>query len=295
MNKKALSALAATALALGLGTQSGCAYMTKAAFDSEVAAAVEKKIDSREAQINQSLESIMSSIYCIKNEAQYQRAGATEEPYSTLLEGGGTGFAFAYHDGHTYLVTSAHVVKNDTMRISTVPVGEEGDFDVHIYSLISEKSAIVDDRFDSDASDDISLELVAVDEDNDVALLRTAKKLPVSSAYMIDQDIIPSVGEDVFITGVPRGIVSVPSKGTFAKPQHTFSDGDSLDIMDIDATAGNSGSPYFVRKGNTLYWAGLTGQLLPEENGSELFALGNPLKSFYHLINDYIPMDKEER
>ncbi|HII71198.1 TPA: hypothetical protein HA265_00405, partial [Candidatus Woesearchaeota archaeon] len=92
-------------------------------------------------------------------------------------------------------------------------------------------------------------------------------------------------GDEAYILGYPKALVRAQTKGIVAEPGFKASDGSRYDALDVTGTFGNSGSPYFIRRGKTLYWAGTVGALIPHrESHTSLFMLGIPIRQYKDLL-----------
>lgn|GEM_PF-3829505 len=281
MVKKSLSFLAAALLAAAIGApQAGCV---------STYARVITAVEARDAHVRDDLDSIVDSVHCVRTVAEYRLDGAPEGAPTERRVGHGTAFAYAYHDGYTYLVTNAHVVDDPDQITDVELVPGPGGLAIVIntYTKFSERTALVADANDSNEADDIVVEEVAKDAELDIAIVRTPQRLSVSGSYVADRSITPHVGEEVYVVGYPRGRFSAVTRGIVSHPDYFDpEDNEHLDVIDITSTFGNSGSPYFVRRGDQLYWAGIMGQIMTYRNTPvTLFTLGTPIRTFADLLD----------
>ncbi|MBW2971818.1 serine protease [Candidatus Woesearchaeota archaeon] len=282
MGKKILSTIAAAVLAAAVGApQTGCV-----ASYARVVSAVEQ----RDAGVREDLDEIVRSVHCVRTVTEYRLDGAPEGAPTKTRRGHGTAFAYEHRDGFTYLVTNAHVVDDpETItEVELVPGPGGLALSVSTYRKVSERTYLVDYAGDTDDSDDVEVEEVSKDEELDIAVVRTSERLPVSDSYITDPSIRPEAGEDVFVVGYPRGRFSAVTEGIVSHPDYIDpEDGEHLDVIDITSTFGNSGSPYFVRRGDRLYWAGTMGKIMPYGGTPvTLFTLGTPLRAFSGMLDD---------
>ncbi len=292
--KKTLSAIATAVLAATVGfAQPGCAYLQK--HDAGITTAVE----TRDANVRRTLDEILHSVYCVKTKSEYREIGAAADSPTRTVTGFGTAFAYAYKGGDTYLVTNVHVLSNEEF-VSSADFGEDEfglpDLDVKLYIKVSEKTSLSGCVLDEDESDDIPIYEVAKDEDKDVAVVKAHKQLYASESYIRDTKISLQPGDEVFLFGYPRSLLPVVTKGSVAHPDYVALLPEPIDVLDINSTFGNSGSPYFVRRGGELYWAGILGKTVPyKDSNVTLLGLGTPIKSFDGLLENHVQKEKPKR
>ncbi|MBN1543873.1 trypsin-like peptidase domain-containing protein [Candidatus Woesearchaeota archaeon] len=281
MVKKSLSILAAAFLAAAVGApQVGCVSTYARTVNA---------IEARDARVRDDLGSIVDSVHCVRTVAEYRLDGAPEGAPTETRTGHGTALAYAYRGGYTYLVTNVHVV-DDPERITEVELvpGPGGlAIVLNTYTKVSERTTLVADAGDTDDSDDILVEEVAKDAELDIAVVRTPQRLTISDSYVADRSITPCLGEEVYVVGYPRGRFSAVTRGVISHPDYFDpEDNEHLDVIDITSTFGNSGSPYFVRRGDQLYWAGVMGQIMTYRGTPvTLFTLGTPIRAFAGLLD----------
>lgn len=269
MVKKTLSTITAALFAVTLGCSS-----------TKPDVIPEKNYPQKSKSVQKSLEEISKSVFCVRTITEYMLDDPKGPVITKTMHSYGTAFAYAYKDGYTYLVTNAHVIDEPQTLTDINPFGQSVK-----YRQIDEKSSLVKNKYDTFKFDDIKVEEVIKNTALDVAILRTKEKLPVSKAYTTDFSIVPKVNEDVFIIGYPRGILQTTIEGEVANPSHSLSNKPFV-FLDATATFGNSGSPYFIRRDNDLYWAGMVGNILPyKKSGVTLFSLGKHIKKFSDMLS----------
>jgi len=276
-----MSYLAAAAFALGISAPAvGCV---------PVQTRIDNAIESREGRIARDLGDIVDSVYCVRTRTEYALDGAPEGTPTVSQAGHGTAFAYGRRDGHVYLVTNAHVVDDpETFReVEMVPGPGGFAVVVNTYTKVGEHTYLVDNVSDDDPSDDIEVEEVAKDDALDIAVIRTDSDIHVAGSYVRETGMHAHLGEDVYVVGYPRGRFSAVTRGMVSHPDFVDEDGERLDVLDVTSTFGNSGSPYFVRRGGTLYWAGTMGKIMPYRgNSATMFTLGTPLRLYSGLLDD---------
>lgn len=290
-----ISSIAALALAAALGsTQPGCVQkMIVKANEADIVSAIEK----RDQAVRQKLDDILQSIHCVRHVAEYTEIGGER---SETNKAHGTAFAYARRDGYTYLITNAHVVTEpDEMTESTFDMDFDPEFlfekEEKRYRKSSETLTLVKNDDDADPADDIALEKVLVDEKLDIAIIRTKEDLHVSDSYAAGRDIKPEIGDDIFIIGYPGGVFA-SSRGIIANLHYDDSDDQDHTGLDIRSAHGGSGSPYFIRRADRLYWMGLFDSFLPyEEDGDvPLHPLGIPINRFADLLDTHQPVVEKD-
>ena len=282
--KKTLSVIAGALLAGTLAcTQPGCLSPNMAVLDSPLDIRPRQEYDAKK-----DLEDILKAVHCVKTASGYVKEGTSEAP--DIKKGYGTAFAYAYDGTYTYLLTNVHVVSQpESVAMFGIEPKPTGGWSIvaNKYKKVSEKSTLVDGVDDENEKDDIALETVAKNKDLDIAIVRAKKKLHVSRSYITDYSILPVVGDEVYVTGFPRGLFKAATKGMVSHPDIVV-DKEHLDIIDVTSTFGNSGSPYFIRRGENLYWAGTVGKVLTYKNTSAtLFTIGTPIRSYYKMLKEY--------
>lgn len=183
-----------------------------------------KPTPQREWQDN--LEEILSGVVCIR--ATSINGQETSRWY-------GSGFVLGHeYNGYTYITTSAHVVQG---------FGKTTTF------------TLVDNAFDTNASNDLSLEVVRYDPSvKDTAILRVKAQLPVPTSYQLKNASDLRVGDEVYVLGYPRGTTKAVVKGIVAGR------GEQNQIfIDANVNPGNSGGiVLYADENKQLY---LIGQL----------------------------------
>lgn len=259
-----------TAAAIGISGAPACIPTTQ----------INNVIEHRETTVQNDLEDIAKSIFCIRTDADYE----PKKEYQSH----GTAFAYMYKDGYTYLFTNSHNVSPPEQSAAiSFEKGPEGiKLKFQLYKKKSQKVNIVDNKFDSNKEDDLRLEIFNNNKELDVAILRTKQKLPVSTAYLRNDQIKPRLGEDIHIIGYPKGLFKTHTKGSVAKQQLKHKQ-EEYQVLDITSTFGNSGSPYFLKRNSDLYLGGVVTAIIPyTESNATLLTLGVPLKKFSHLLYD---------
>jgi S1-C subfamily serine protease len=281
MGKKLVAGIAAAVLSLTVsGPQSGCA-----SFQTRTGTAIE----ARESRMQEDLDDIVSSVYCVRTKTEYMLEGAPEGTPPVVKSGHGTAFAYERRDGYTYLVTNVHVV-DDPEKLQEIEITPApGGFAIALktYVKVSERTYLVDNAGDENALDDIEVDEVSKNSELDIAVIRTSKAVHVADSYVRDTSISPHLGEEAFVAGYPRGRFSAVTRGMVSHPDFVDEDGEHLDIIDVTSTFGNSGSPYFIRRGDRLYWAGTMGKIMPyRESSATMFTLGTPLRLYADMLDD---------
>ncbi|MBR9683443.1 trypsin-like peptidase domain-containing protein [Candidatus Woesearchaeota archaeon] len=279
-HKKVTSTLAAVLFAIGLGgTQLSCAPTYQQIVTS---------IEQRDTKVRQDLEDISRSVYCVAIDSKYALKDNPE--VSETYRFTGTAFAYAKKGEYTYLITANHVVTRPSELIQTrVNLDFTGllpprELERLVYQKTQEEIRLVDNFYDHTSFDDIKLELFAVDTEKDIAILRTKQEIHVSNKYSVDLDLKPQLGNQVFLSGYLKGDNHLTTEGTVVNLHQNFQEKEFLAI-EVTATTGNSGSPYFIRKGDRLYWAGICTAIQPYKNTSiPIFSLGFPIQNFDYLL-----------
>jgi len=296
---KTISAIATAAFALAVGsTQPGCSYLhggpaNPGMLTTGSVTSISDHSGSRESKVRKSLEDILPSVHNVRMDVEYLLDGSTDaEPKK--ITGFGTAFAYSSGEGETHLVTAMHVVYAPDSIIAFNQSAVDGADGVDAGSVISvlryvkvkHELYLTDGALDSEPADDIPVSTVSSDADQDIAILRAGKELPVSDAYRMDPDFRPRILEDVFLVGYPRSFIRIVTKGIVSNAgSKEF--GKNLDALDINASDGSSGSPYFVERDGELYWAGIVGKVVTHPKAeSELYALGTPLNEFDDMLDD---------
>ncbi|HVS81700.1 MAG TPA: S1C family serine protease [Pyrinomonadaceae bacterium] len=109
-------------------------------------------------------------------------------------------------------------------------------------------------RFAIQASDGQSYSVtstVAIDKDNDVAILRVSPKLSAAAALLLS-DYLPQVGEHIFVIGTPLGVLKGSvSDGIVSAVRH-FRPGTFAIQITAPISPGNSGSPVINMSGHVI-------------------------------------------
>ena len=299
MSKKTISTIAAAVFAASLGASQQSCTVPNVITRADISQAVEQ-IQNR---FREDLDDMLHSVYCLRITADYRREGAPElfGPESRLSHG--TAFAYAKKDGYTYLITNAHMaIKADELKerlpvFDATPDGVEIKIQEIVYKKQREEVKIVTNKFDTRDADDIKLELVVADKENDVAILRTKKDLYVSDRYLIDRDFRPEVNDKVFLLGYPANYHPLATEGSVAHTTYAIAGGQTFTALDVRSAFGSSGSPYFIQRGDKLYWAGLFARIMTYDmTRVPLFELGIPIDRFADLLDNHQPVvEKEEK
>ncbi|MBW2964238.1 S1C family serine protease [Candidatus Woesearchaeota archaeon] len=277
MKKDLVSVIAAATLLLGgAATQSGCTTMLERAK-------VNNAIEHRERSLRSDLEEIAKSVHCIRQTVEYRKAGAAPGSPTETKTWFGTAFAYTKRDGYTYLVTNHHVV--DSPKEIPILKIMPGVLTIDNYVKVSEKLELVDDRHDTKKEDDIAVEKVDSTKVPDAAVIRTRSNLYVASSYIRDDTIRPKRWEDAYVVGFPAAMFQNGTKGIVSQPGYAWPKEGIVDVLDLHVLGGNSGSPYFIRRGNDLYWGGII-EAHMGGNGSAL-TIGVPLREFSGMLTKY--------
>ncbi|NQU78663.1 trypsin-like peptidase domain-containing protein [Candidatus Woesearchaeota archaeon] len=284
MAKKTISTLAAALFAVTIGGAQACSASHAQLRPADIGA-----VTQSESDIRQALEDITQSVHCVRTRTEYQRDSAEPDSPTRVRTGHGTAFAYMQRDGYTYLVTNEHVVTDPkTITVAEiVPSDGSNSIQRAQYNRLGNSSSIlVDNGADDNSSDDIDVEVVATDTDLDIAIIRTRTNLHVSTSYHRDNSFRAEMGDEVFITGYPQGWELAATRGVVSNPSHESDDGEQLQLLDVTGTFGNSGSPYFVRRGSELYWAGTMGKgRMYRQSRVTMFILGTPISEFNSMLD----------
>ncbi len=197
------------------------------------------------------LEDILQSVVCVRNTATYVNQQSHKTTQRAVF---GTGFVYKREDGWSYLTTSEHVAKQ-AEKEEVLNFFDMSHPD--IWTKVSEEITIVDNKYDKNASDDISLGVVRADDELDTIVLRTKTPLHVSHAYHIGT-IQKHPGDPVYVVGFPLGFDRGTTNGTIFNPSVKL-EGREYTMMDVTTQPGHSGSPVFVRGTNNEFY--LIGQM----------------------------------
>ncbi len=245
-------------------------------------------IENRDETIREDLEDIMQSTFCLVHTTKYKLEDAPEG--TPLFDDwtNGTAFAYAQKDGYTYLVTNNHLVVDQLdKRIELMPIPKSKIPMLLIYNKVEEKISLAKNLKKKDSPNNIKVEIVAQDKENDIAIIRTKEKLYVSDNYLIDPNFQPQLEDELFLLGFPQGAGPYLTKGNITQLDQDYK-GKIHTAMDITSTFGNSGSPYFIRRGDKLHWAGLYKVIWTHVNTKiPLLVYGVPIKDFTDLLNKY--------
>jgi len=215
------------------------------------------------------IENLVEHVYCLKTEAVYMNVDQENETFTMdSLSANGTAFNYRFDKGWSYLITNDHVVH---MPEHIPCVDSEGSF--QICSKVSETTYIVDSANDEDDSDDVELEEVVSDADEDYAILRVEDKLRGKpSGFVVGGNKELNYGDDVFLIGYPAGLFPAYREGAVANPEPYGNDG--WDVLDLEVTGGQSGSPYFTQRGGRYVWEGMIMAKMQDPYDGSSFGLG---------------------
>jgi S1-C subfamily serine protease len=270
MKKKMMSLIAAAALSLGVAMpNSGC-------VTALTQATVNRAVENRERSIREDLEEIAKSVHCVRQTVEYRKDGAPATDLAETKVWYGTAFAYTKRDGYTFLVTNHHVI-DSPKQIPVLKIAG-GAISLDMYVKASEKLELVDDKDDAKKDDDVLVEKVFSEKVPDVGIVRTRSNLYVASSFIRDETIRPERWEEAYVVGFPAAKFKSGSRGVVSRPGYSWPGEGTVDVLDITVLGGNSGSPYFVRRGNTLYWAGIIEASMG--GGGAALTLGVPLREF---------------
>jgi S1-C subfamily serine protease len=224
-------------------------------------------------------------VFCLRTKVEYKRVGAEPGEKSRNRTVHGTAMAYAKAGGYTYLITNAHNFGDDKIFTFGMTPGKNG-INLTLDKLVKNKehSTLVTNVFDKDKSDDIKVEPVARDKDLDIAIVRTKADIPVAKSYIKGLKVAPERGDDVYVIGFPRARFNATTKGVVSTPNHKYA-GKRYDILDVTSTFGNSGSPYFFRRGAVLYFGGVVRAIMPyPRSNATNFTMGIPFKRLSKLL-----------
>lgn len=302
MGKKTISAVAAAIFATTLGaSQQGC--VSTANITPGLLQAIDQRYEQRNSTVREKLDDMLGSVHCLRTTAEYKREGTPEGAGINTFSVHGSAFAYAKRDGYTYLVTNAHIatredeVKQEFPVLNATPDGVEVKIEEIVHKKQSEEVKIVTNRFDTRDADDIKLELVVADNKHDVAILRTKADLHVSDKYITDRDFRPEVNDKVMLLGYPANYHPLATEGRVSHLKYVISDGQTFTALDVRSAFGSSGSPYFIQRGDRLYWAGLFARIRTYEMTKvPLYELGIPIDKFVDLLDTKQPVvEKQEK
>ncbi|MBW2996780.1 serine protease [Candidatus Woesearchaeota archaeon] len=299
MGKKTISAIAAAIFATTLGaSQQGC-VSTK--ITPDLLQAIDQRYEQRNSTVRNKLDDMLGSVHCLRVTAEYKLEGSPEGAGINSYSVHGSAFAYAKKDGYTYIITNAHIatredeIKEKFPVLNATPDGVEVKIEERVHKKQSETAKIVTNKFDTRDADDIELELVVADKANDVAILRTKTDLHVSDRYILDKDFKPEVNDKVLLLGYPGNYHPLATEGRVSHLNYVISNGQTFTTLDVNSAFGSSGSPYFIQRGDKLYWAGLFVRIMPYERTKvPLFELGIPLNKFADLLDTHQPVVEKE-
>jgi S1-C subfamily serine protease len=188
---------------------------------------------------------LASYTFCIRSAATYEclSYGVDGELDQRRKRSVTHGTAFAYERGGrgTLLLTNQHVsdwpaVTDDDHAVEGVPNG---------CKRVGTELSIVESEGDSYEHDDVPLEQVVADPHLDIAVLTTARKLPIlpwrigESSQLEERNVVD-------VRGFPLGILDATSTGQVvsSRDHDTKKDWDHDDfVIDASLSPGNAGSP----------------------------------------------------
>lgn len=234
------------------------------------------------------LDQIVETVYCIRSKVTY---GVEGDDDKTEIEstGHGSGFAYRRTGGDTYLITNHHVIgkKEFTKLVIEQEKDDKGKPIIKVkFKRFIRKSleiTIVDSYLDRNSKNDIPLDLVYDTPYPDLAVLRTKKEIKdgeisqlsqgiklLDSSYFGNSDTL-KFGEPAYLIGYPMGSFLVVNGGTIGNPGKKYPEGQPVEdhnvLLDLTANPGNSGGPFFVKRGNDYYWMGIVEGVYPNSWG----------------------------
>jgi S1-C subfamily serine protease len=253
------------ALAISAVASSGCVKSCEPSYNHD---SLSQEI--LEDRVQSAVKDIERSVRCVRVTAKYRQIVSTKDLMGSIFPQSplaldmdadpeqkkqlqfGSALAFSRDDEYTYLMTAYHVVNPDNILFEPT----EG-----IYRRASFQISLVDNKFDKNTEDDISVEVVEGYPDEDVAILRTKEYQYVSTVYStLDTDKL-RIGEEVYIFGYPKATTSFVSTGKIGNitgvPHYDEEKIKCPVMVDAPAIGGNSGGPLFVRRGDRLYFVGV--------------------------------------
>ncbi len=202
------------------------------------------------------LEELAKSVVCVRLTVQYEAArpnakGTAETKMS------GTGFVFDYDGRYSYIITAEHVVDISHTLKGMAKCGKKGTPCTSMFLPVAAEYSVVDNREDNDSSNDISLELIAADVEHDIAILRTETELPVAHSYYVGNAESLHIGEDAYSIGYPAGEMRLVVSGIVSNTDNNINGLKDRKVLNLSMDSGQSGSPYFVKRGDKYYLMGI--------------------------------------
>jgi S1-C subfamily serine protease len=217
------------------------------------------------------IELMMNSTAMILQRATYVADDGTEETF----EGGGSMLHLANEEGRAYFITSNHIVEQ--------PDQEIGNFFMPRMTLKSYTHIL------RDGEQDVGLEVLATNEEYDLALVRTDRRYaPQTTPFnhfakdeeVHEGDVVYSVGQPFFLgLQINRGIVI--SKET----EKRYEDNPLLNNIywvSSHINPGNSGGPSFVVEDGKPRVVGIGKIRIPQGDGIYGVVRIDKVKEFLH-------------
>lgn len=299
--KKTLEKIAALAFVAAMGgMQPGCTTAVTKPSEADIETYIIQTIENRDEAVRKKLDDVLYSVYRFEVKGEYQPEGAPENSPKLVISFPANAFAFAYRDGYTYLATNAHIIimalpdkkRQKSIKINpdlTITAGPEV-----VYKKISQQFKIPKENSQPPAAADIKLETVIVDKKLDIAILKAKNELYVSNKFLLDKNLEPRLGDEIFLLGY-LGATDLPTstKGNMPQVNLELLNKQKVDMLDVTSNFGNSGSPYFIRRGDKLYWAGIFTRIwpynencMPRVDCTPMVEWGIPIKDFIHLLDN---------
>lgn len=244
-----------------------------------------------------SVDQLVETSLCLRFNTTY------EDEKGNKLYGRSMGTGLAYReadDGYYYVLTNSHLSGQAEVK----------DAQGTVFKKKSSFASIVDSIADYNFLDDIILETVFESTELDIAVLRTTEKLKtLDEDYIGDSDTL-KYGDEVYLAGYPEGLFPIVTKGIIANPGkypvHYLVEDEknglavpisSRKVIDITLNAGNSGSPFYVKRGDKINWMGIArGYFLSDVAGKPVnsgLAFGTE-SNVIRQIADYVIMNAAE-
>lgn len=194
------------------------------------------------------LEEIANSVYCIRTKFKYG-----EEEFNIS----GTLLCYKEENGYYYLLTNYHNLNPENF-LKTIKVWDDKK------KLKTEEYAIVDNLEDNEKKDDIPLEIVLTDKSNDIAILKTNKKLNVYPYDIGDiSDVKP--GDQVYSIGYFNGHIKFTLTATVASLESYSKEEfpNDFEIAMPGMYPGLSGSLVIAQKEGIYKFVGVVHEYIP--------------------------------
>lgn len=225
-----------------------------------------------------SIDQIVESVYCLRAKATYE-IEVGDDKTETTSTGYGSAFAYRRVLGDTYLITNQHVLgkKEFSKLVIEQGIDDQGKPVLKMsFKKFKRKSlelTIVDSYADKNKKDDIPLDYIFESENPDIAVLRTKREIKNSQISRLSQGIkflggfyfgdsnTLRYGEEARLIGYPMARFLFVSEGIIGNPGKKYPKGQPIEtsnvLLDVTANPGNSGGPFFVKRGNDYYWMGI--------------------------------------